>query len=185
MKYIMCSRVFPKGHPKAGQPTFFPEKIFACLPRITPGPDVIPGFDYEQYENCKYPKGHTIRGGFRFKAGDKVSLRVWSGLPYRSKQIDFARVTVCKTWKIEIAARQSKHGIDYVAHIDDHPLVGRQGEQLAHNDGLTNYEFVTWFVPPKTKFDPDRTVIFSGQIICWDDRIEYNQPMAKKEEVQS
>lgn len=92
MKVLTCSRFFPKGHPKAGQPTHFVEKIEACLADTIPGWEMSKTFalhDWEPYYNCTMPKGHTIRAGNRFKVGDMASLRVWSDKPYRSKQVEF------------------------------------------------------------------------------------------------
>jgi len=71
MKYIMCARLFPAYHPRAGEPTGFREKIL----------------------NGK--KIHTIRAsaGNR-KTGDTVSLREWTGRPYASKQHKFCRARI-------------------------------------------------------------------------------------------
>lgn len=74
---LMVSRFFPAGHPKAGQPTGFVEKILSG------------------------EKIHTIRSNWKIwkKRIDEVqhgkaviSLRYWSGAPYRSKQVEFYRI---------------------------------------------------------------------------------------------
>lgn len=68
MKYIMCAKLFPVYHPRAGEPTRFRESILNGT------------------------KIHTIRGsaGNR-KTGDIVSLREWTGRPYASKQEEFCQ----------------------------------------------------------------------------------------------
>ncbi len=68
MKYIMCARLFPAYHSRAGQETHFAARIKACTKR------------------------HTIRrsAGNRV-SGDVVSLREWEGKPHRSKQREFAQ----------------------------------------------------------------------------------------------
>ena len=116
MKFIMCSRTFPAGHPRKGEPTYFVEKIWNCFRMGFALPDsyrqwvdrYIPLLKGDEYLNSTAVRGfkpHTIRPGSRFKPGEIVSLRVWSGLPYRTKQIEFAQVEVKKTWSIEINNR--------------------------------------------------------------------------------
>lgn len=173
MKYIMCSRHFPKGHPKAGQPTHLVEKIEACLADIIPGWEMSKTFtlhEWEPYYNCTMPKCHTIRAGKRFKPGETVSLRVWSGAPYRSKQIEFAQVEVKKAWDIEI---------NEFWFINGDILEQDKVVELANNDGLAYDDFINWFnIHPKKADD-----VFRGQIICWSDSIEYGKPSLLTEKI--
>lgn len=168
MKVLSFSRYFPKGHPKVGTETNFPEKIMACLADKIPGWQMKEDFvlyDWYAYYNCTMPKGHTIRAGSRFKPGDMASLRVWSGAPYRSKQIEFAQVEVKKTWDIEINVKQTSP----VILINGKLLTYDAGLVLIANDGLTAADFIGWFsIHPKRKCES-----FRGQIICWDDSINY------------
>lgn len=170
MKYIMCSRHFPKGHPKAGQETYFVEKIWNALinPESTCDTQVMT--EYLQWGNHEWweipkvyevqPKHHTIRPNNRFKPGETISLRVWSGSPYRSKQIEFAQVEVKKVWNIEISEFWFINGV-----ILEHDTV----KKLAANDGLAYDDFVDWFnIHPKKKDE-----VFRGQIICWSPDINY------------
>lgn len=163
MKVLTFSRHFPQGHPKAGQPTHFVEKIEACLADIIPGWEMSKTFtlhEWEPYYNCTMPKHHTIRAGNRFKPGDMVSLRVWSDKPYRSKQIEFAQVEIKKTWDIEI---------NEFWFINGEMLEHEKVIDLAANDGLTYFDFISWFnIHPKKKEQA-----FKGQIISWNDSIEY------------
>jgi hypothetical protein len=174
MKVLTCSRYFPKGHPKKGQPTFFVESIFNSLyPGI--GLDNIADpirelvNDFALIANVR-PKHHTIRAGSRFKPGDMASLRVWSDKPYRSKQIEFAQVEVKKVWPVEIwTGDRMSIGFPDIpgSQMRLLPLC-----EVAENDGLDCRDFEAWFnIHPKKKRQ-----IFTGQIICWSDSIEYGYP---------
>jgi len=176
MKVLTFSRHFPKGHPKAGQPTYFVEKILLglledklmmkskCVEMARQTGisedhpmyyiDSINGYD----DSCL--KRTTIRAGSRWKPGDMASLRIWSGVPRRSKQIEFAQVEVKQVWDIEIG------GFWFInSEILEHDKV----VELAGNDGLAYDDFINWFnIHPKKKGD-----VFRGQIICWSDKIQY------------
>ena len=63
MKVLTFSKVFPQKHINAGEPTNFKEKILSG------------------------EKIHTIRPETtKWKIGDKISMRYWTGKPYHSKQ---------------------------------------------------------------------------------------------------
>lgn len=175
-KVITFSRVFPSYHPKAGQPTYFVEKIWDSLdfPLLTENlksslqPEILNFI--RQSEWTVWPKHHTIRAGHRFKVGDKFSPRVWSGKPYNSKQIIIAPdIEVKKVWDFKITVDN-----DYVLiTINDWPLFEENMtfqthfdaiEECAKNDGLEVDDFKSWFKYPSN---------FDGQIICWNDQIEY------------
>lgn len=178
MKVLTFSRHFPKGHPKAGQPTYFVEKallgllesgqisISKCVELAREAGldeshpmyyiDALRGYD------CSYLKYHTIRAGARFKPGDMASLRVWSDKPCRSKQIEFAQVEVKKTWPVTIITDDIFNPI-YSGNI----LIPTC--QLAKNDGLECDDFVKWFMIHPKKAGS----IFTGQIICWSNEINY------------
>jgi hypothetical protein len=163
-KVITFSRVFPAYHPRNGQPTFFVEKflhsvytdfgqelntyLYDCKDKI--GLQIINILDVD-------PKYHTIRSGSRWKVGDKFSPRVWSGKPYQSKQVIIAPdIEIKKIWKFEIKG----NGF----YINDWPISPDKLCDVAENDGLDYFDFQRWFQYPKP---------FSGQIICWDESIEY------------
>lgn len=168
MKYIMCSRHFPKGHPKAGEETWFVEKILSVILRsegrkldldnINPAIRPLVNDFFIMDGECN--KHHTIRAGSRWKVGDMVSLRVWSDKPYRSKQIEFAQVEVKKVWSIEIS---------YFWWVGYNILEHEEVVALAKNDGLAYDDFIAWFAMHPKKKDE----VFKGQIICWSDAIEY------------
>ncbi len=151
-KVRTLSRQFLHGHPKKGQPTYFVEKFLNAmkveyrgrnylqlLQSLNPEVDVIPFFESLD-SSIKDSKLHTIRGGDHFKVGDFVSIRCWSGKPYKDKQIKLLPdIAVVKTYLFNI------DNINYI-------------EKVSYNDGLSHKDFVSWF--PKK---------FNGQIICWVD----------------
>ena len=84
--YLTLSQVFPATHPRKGEKTWFKENLKAA----------ISGW------NHRLAKLHTIRGNYErwervfaeIYAGNAcLSVRMWSGKPYRSKQIEIARLT--------------------------------------------------------------------------------------------
>lgn len=177
MHVLTCSRHFPKGHPKTGEPTFFVEQILnVLLPRPNGvvnlndiKPEIRPfvnDFYIIDGSMCKYT---TIRAGSRFKPGDMVSLRVWSDKPYRSKQIEFAQVEVKKVYPIEIYIGD----LIVEVKVDEISQSLEDKELIAKNDGLELSDFVNWFkIHPKAK----KGIFFTGQIICWSNAIEYGKP---------
>lgn len=173
MPVLTFSRHFPKGHPRAGQPTYFVEKILNSL-GIKTASELLPGVhdiinDFLMLDS-EYVKHHTIRAGHRWKVGDKFSPRVWSGKPYQSKQITIGPdIEIKQIWDIEITQANIGNvqrvkvkinnvdfcyiGISVMANIID----------LANNDGLALTDFVSWF----------QKIPFTGQIICWNENIKY------------
>lgn len=154
---LIVSRTFPALHPKAGQSTDFCEKILNGLAYKKP----------EKWGDCKV---HTIRKNYdlwkkrieKVKAGKaEISIRYWSGVPYRSKQITFCKLT--KTNGIGISQIFLSHDLEYgfKARIDTAELFGPTDlELIAHHDGLTATDFLDWFFPYR-KINNE----FSGAII--------------------
>ena len=171
MKVLTFSRHFPKGHPKAGQPTYFVERILNLIHDNQIVLDNIcdelkPFINDFELITPTYHKHHTIRAGSRWKAGDMASLRIWSGVPRHSKQIEFAQVEVKKVWPAEIYIGNLIMEI----RIDEMSQSLEQKEVISKNDGLELIDFVNWFkIHPKTK----KGIAFAGQIICWSDKIDY------------
>lgn len=170
-KIITFSRTYPSYHPRAGEPTYFVEKIWESLRRCNHEADGWRmnnvyelenrlGYTVSNYAlNDWLPKHHTIRAGHRFKAGDKFSPRVWSGKPYRSKMIQFAPdIEVKKVFDFGMRMR-CPYKEFYSGNCD---LTGNSIVRVAMNDGLTSDDLYWWFQKP-----------FDGQIICWSDAIEY------------
>lgn len=141
---LTVSRNFLAYHPKAGQPTSFIEKLRFESPE---GPNKI----------------HTIRANpegweRRIKqilAGEAcLSLRYWSGKPYKSVQgyiatlkesVGHQKITICNPIT----------GLE--AYVD-----GKQVDitSLARNDGLSREDFEAWFAPHFKKSN-----VFEGAII--------------------
>lgn len=178
MKVLMCSRSFPAGHPREGQPTHFVEKIMAGLADHQPGwamYDSFVQYDWYAYYNCTMPKGHTIRAGSRFKPGDMASLRIWSDKPYRSKQIEFAQVEVKATWDIQITMPDKWIAVFILGKYLSVDAVN----VLAHNDGLEPIDFFNWF-----SIHPKKTAkAFTGQVISWSSEIDYTPKLFTAAEV--
>lgn len=118
---ITVSEHFPSGHRRSGEPTDFVQSI-------------IDG-----------KKIHTVRGNYPFwkKRIDEVingraylSIRVWTGKPYRSKQKEIIQFH-----------QNDGVGIQRVEYERDFM------EVVAESDGLTVADFNSWFreVKPKTE----------------------------------
>ena len=164
-KVITFSRVFPKYHINAGKPTYFVEKFLKSVNKdkiqtklIIQDSLILIDFKIFMLVN---PKHHTIRAGKRFKKGDFFSPRVWSGKPYRSKQIIlFEDTEILKVWDFEIVA----HNDFFVDLKIDNQIIGMKTESiLAQNDGLSWEELIDWF----------KNEDFKGQIICWNENVDY------------
>lgn len=184
-KVITLSRTFPAYHPKAGQPTHFAQQVLNSLGiewddldyldllhELNPGKeDIVYDFFCEFYL-LHFPyllqKLHTIRANWTnkktgetyqvWKQGDKASLRVWSGVPYRSPQIIIAPdVELVKVGDFEKK---------FTSHSGMAPFInGRMVSpdnfcDVAENDGLEYHDLLAWF-----KWSDGKP--FDGQILCW------------------
>lgn len=198
-RVITFSEFYPKYHPKAGEPTFFVEKVLLSMNYLhTLGlryfllnnPEVYGKYMHRALcSDDIIPKYHTIRRGNRWKVGDWFSPRIWSGKPYRSKQIQFAPdIQVKKVWKLVVRASTHSSWVCFsIGSYDETQWVHLMGttetNRLALNDGLEPKDFKDWFRIPsmekRQKQNDDieisnwKDIIFSGQIICWNDKINY------------
>lgn len=171
MHVLTFSRKFPAYHPKAGRPTYFVEKLWQSIymeqfeqcTRAQFDFSPLYGAGIDIYAHDKYqPKHHTIRAGHRFKPGDWFSPRVWSGQPYRSKQIIIAPpIQVKKVWDFEIQKTDHPSGAGDIV-VNGSAMI--RLNDIAVNDGLSVADLLSWFKYPKP---------FTGQIICWNEKIEY------------
>jgi len=135
---LTVSRVFPKTHKQAGNPTRFIEKILN-----------------KELEN--WTKIHTIRANYELWKSriDQVndgkailSLRYWTGSPYNyqrdgSKQGVFLTLgkDECGIQKLEFNSGRFFYPI--IENCEIMPTDLR--EQLAKNDGLSDEDFEEWF----------------------------------------
>ena len=162
-KVITFSRVFPKYHPKAGQPTYFVEQIYNSLFSKNNLMDYPKGLDIE--DTIMGVKKHTIRNGNRWKVGDKFSPRVWSGNPYNSKQIILCEdLEVKKVFDFEIKIVEVDGGFASIGFLNEKRVSPDFLMEIAENDGLILEDFLAWFQFPKS---------FKGQVICWSDAVSY------------
>lgn len=151
---LTLSKTFPATHPKKGKPTDFRTKLLSARYRQEGG-TLYTASDGK----CKL---HTIRANYklwkkRFEEIERgeacLSIRQWSGKPYRSKQIEIARLTKedgigiqrlkfasdrdgqqC-WWNFQIDGRYCHYDTkaDYVPN------------ELAENDGLSYKDWQDWF----------------------------------------
>ncbi len=168
-KVMTFSRYFPAYHPRKGEPTYFVEQIWNSLNELKlPVPknkDLPHDFMWSILPLSNYgAKHHTIRAGNRWKVGDKFSPRVWSGKPYNSKQIIIAPdIEIKKVWDVNFRIKGSINFriVNHRYHFDHEKM-----KLLAKNDGLSYRDFMDWFCNGKEWG-------FSGQIICWNENINY------------
>ena|SRR5690606_2696792 len=176
-RVITFSRVFPSYHPKAGQQTYFVEKIwngfragdFGLPKSLHPFADaytksVYPaGEDYLKSLHVQGIKSTTIRAGHRWKVGDWFSPRVWSGKPYNSKMITIAPdIQIKKVWDFEMCwGIHKRFGPYQEVRVNSVPM---SVDEIAKNDGLEVGDFLSWFNKPMT-----------GQIISWDRVLTFKQ----------
>jgi hypothetical protein len=181
-KVLTFIRIFPAYHPKAGQRTYFLEKLLKGFPdysaeaftltkdnRIN---DLFPSFPLatDHWESFQ-PKYHTIRTGRDWQAGDMFIPRVWTGQAHLSDQITIAPdIRIEKVWDFEIKSVESLHATGKVhtsAWIDNKPVPEKMYFEIAKNDGLDYVDLVDWLQPN------NKPPGFSGQIICWNKNLDY------------
>lgn len=164
-KVITLSRTFPKGHIRESQPTHFVEKVWSLLCETMgySSPawffDELPGLQQKidlGYWITAESKHHTIRASNRWKDGDVASLRIWSGKPYNSPQITIAPDLKVRVKQVDM----DENGIWSVngKYLDSQEVY----EIMAKNDGLTDADMQSWFLP-----NYDKPKAFSGQMIIW------------------
>lgn len=166
---ITLSQQFPKGHRKHGEPTYFREQFQNTI-LDDAGVSACDCCKYEtrDCEACGYKavnfrkKIHTIRANYplweqRFaeiERGDAcLSVRQWTGMPYRSKQVEIGCLTARDGIGIQIL---SFPGGDISAPITS----GRRRKllnlnDLSRNDGLSYSDWYKWF----EKYDRSKPMV--------------------------
>jgi hypothetical protein len=99
---------------------------------------------------AKGTKRQTIRKTARCKVGDTLSLRRWSGKPYRSKQAVLREAVVERVRDVEI-----NH---YDVFVDNERF---PGQHLAALDGFKDFEEM------RDWFSTVHGLPFRGQLIQW------------------
>jgi hypothetical protein len=181
-KVRTLSRYFLSGHPHAGQPTFFVEKFLNSLKidyrssayyyrllslnssSVAQGKlteDGVRAFWTSLEDEISEEKHHTLRGGSHFKENDFISLRCWSGQPYKGGQIILCEdINVKKVFQIALTKSRWELFIKPVGRsyiLEDSFLA-----TISKNDGLSIKDFLAWFGST-----------FEGQVICWNSRVAY------------
>ena len=141
---ITLSQVFPVNHPKVGKSTRFAAKVLDTL-NDQPSADRI-DIDY---------KRHTIRANYplwakRFEQIERgeacLSIRQWTGKPYRSKQTEIARLTKDDGIGLQKLVfphdRDGMHSLS-LFHIEN--ARDTTSVTLASNDGLSTPDWRDWF----------------------------------------
>ena len=123
---LTVSKRFPKTHEKAGRSTGFVENISLLFTN-----------------GCE--KIHTIRSNYdlwqkrakEINEGKAVlSIRYWSEMPYRSKQVE-----ICRLERIGVEKLEQPDNFVF-APIEGKPI---DWEVVAKNDGLSFEDFCDWF----------------------------------------
>lgn len=129
---LTVSQFFPKDHPRSGEPTSFREAIHNS------------------------GKIHTIRGNYelwkkrfeKIENGDAyLSVRAWSGKPYKSEQIELFRFDKSHGIGIEKIQFREKMHHWYINGVYKKLKLLR----IASNDGLSVSDFLAWFNGYPTK----------------------------------
>lgn len=142
---ITLSRVFPTTHPNSGRETNFHELLTMALDGQTTR-TIYHSNGYSTILNGG--KRHTIRANYslwkeriaQVQRGEAVlSIRQWTGKPYRSKQTEIARLSA-----------EDGVGIQRLDLFDLMRPTTINGEQvelptLAFNDGLGFADWFHWF----------------------------------------
>ena len=156
---ITLSKVFPVTHPRAGEPTFFEQKLFRSTFKEYCGVDVYKNGWLMEQERPKFEpaKLHTIRANYelwrkRFDEIEKgeacLSVRQWTGKPYASKQMEITRLTKedgIGIQKMEFLAYQDGYRKDAGIWIAGRVIQYDLRELIANNDGLTLQDWDDWF----------------------------------------
>jgi hypothetical protein len=188
---LMVAKYFPAGHPRAGEETYFKQKIMLNVKE----PDVP--YDIEvhskkqkfildttayknqlAFDNGWSIKKHTIRTNYdlwarraeKINHGEAVlSLRQWSGKPYRSKQEEFLRLEKISVQMIALNNRgiiihENNNFVKWKEYAwSDLPV-------LITNDGFGRWiDFFRWFNPGFKDPRIERLLNFSGCIIHFTD----------------
>lgn len=156
--FITLSRLFPKGHRKEGEKTFFKEQLQNAL-LADAGVSACDCCKYET-RDCGacgheasgfHKKLHTIRANYdlwakRFADVERgeacISVREWADKPYRSKQFEIARLT--KEDGVGIQKLTCEKIIKETSYMADDIHCATKVD-LANNDGLSLNDWLYWF----------------------------------------
>lgn len=144
---ITLSKTFMKGHPRAGEPTRFREKVENALQKRQNKDPYIDGHKIHTMR-CNVPLWEKrIK---EVEAGEAcLSIREWTGRPYASKQVEIARLTKEDGVGMQIISASPIVMKDRAIGIysDDRRTIQsiRDIAILANNDGLSLKDWLEWF----------------------------------------
>ena len=133
---ITLSRHFLANHKRAGEETHFKEKFLL-------------GQGLTDYDTPSMAKIHTIRANYplwekRIKEVQEgravLSIRQWTGKPYRSEQVEIAMLTAENG--VGVQKLEFYNNTLGLCHIG---IVYQRKYELAHNDGLSFEDWEEWF----------------------------------------
>ena len=138
---LILSKHFLANHKRAGEETHFKEKFLL-------------GQGLTDYDTPSLAKLHTIRANYplwekRIKEVQEglavLSVRQWTGKPYRSKQIEIERLTVEDGVGVQkLSFYKDKDGMASLRFFNiNGKYIDR--ETLANNDGLSKEDWQEWF----------------------------------------
>lgn len=139
---------FPATHNRAGEPTYFVEKIGNSIGETESCNVVIHTHDGDVKI---WPKLHTIRGNYnlwakrfeKIQRGEAVlELYFWSGKPYRSQS-----VTICQLGKDDgVGIEKLQFITTTTAKVEKENTITLVVDvELSKNDGLSLEDFKEWF----------------------------------------
>lgn len=186
---LTVSKRFLSGHPNAGEPTYFREKIILKLGEYYPAQckcgwigsseecnsyplgdtgdhsdPTCPMCESDVFDFKCEPKIHTIRDNYPywasvFERNMLLSIRQWSGKPYKDPQEKLIDLEPGK-WGIQrITMINGQNGLE--AFVNEKSI---DIDTLAANDGLSRADFEAWFAPHFK-----RKNVFYGMIIHFTD----------------
>ena len=146
---ITLSRLFPTTHSRRGEPTDFASKLASGVKKHT---------IRKNYDLWKINAEKMERGKFY------LSIRQWSGRPYKSPQVEIAqRNNPIGVQPIELYYHADNDTI--TAKIDGREWLDADCYTIAKNDGLSVQDFKEWFFGK----DPYEDKVFTGVIIHFTD----------------
>lgn len=145
---LMISKQFLKSHPRAGEKTYFKEKILnSCGPRFLG--------DGESLQLIKDKKLHTIRDNYEYwariaievNAGRGVlSLRQWTGSPYNFQRDGSKPKEFLQLPKMGVQAIRLMTG---GVVLNGKEIPWYEFNEIYTNDGFSYFDdFFHWFCPP-------------------------------------
>ena len=154
---LILSRTFPKWHPRAGEPTYFNQKLMRAVYRDFSNIDVVDREWIKPSVRDRFipAKLHTLRGNYErwkkiideVRSGEaELSVREWSGIPYRSHQVEIQRFTnrdYISVQKLVWEEEGLRNGTEYTLRIDGKFF--NNYTMLANNDGLSLEDWRAWF----------------------------------------